>query len=134
MFGEVGVEGRSAMDAFVIMPNDLFECLKPTIVHIGRGESDISEAWRREFPSIGFFSSDFHEPSIGKRGRESVVVKLMIAEEGPSVAVEAVRSILLAARFILSEKEFHTALLGFAEFRFSRHGPVEFGIVTRKSE
>jgi hypothetical protein len=122
------------MDAFVIMPNDLFECLKPTIVHIGRGESNISEAWRREFSPISFSSGDFHESGIGKRGRESVVVKLMIAEEGTSVAVEAVRSILLATRFILREKELHTALLGFTEFRFSGHGPVEFRIVTRKSE
>lgn len=134
MFGEIRVEGRSAMDAFVIMPNDLFECLKAAIVHIGRGESDISETWRREFPSIGFFPSDFHESGIEKRGLESVVVKLMIAEEGTSVAVEAVRSILLAAWFILSEKEFHPALLSFAEFRFPRHRPVKFGIVTRKSE
>lgn len=134
MFGEIRVEIRSAMDAFVIMLNDLLECLKPTIVHIGRGESDISEAWRGEFSSISFFSGNFHESGIGKRGLESIIVKLMIAEEGTSVAVEAVRSILLAAWFILREKEFHAALLGFAELRFSRHRTVEFGIVTRKSE
>ena len=122
------------MDPLVIMLNDFFECLEPTIVHVGRGKSNISEAWGSEFPPIGFFPGDIHEPNIGKRGLESVVVKLMIAEEGSSVAVEAVRSILLAAWFILREKELHAALLGFAEFRFSRHRPVEFGIVTRKSE
>lgn len=134
MFGEIGIEGRSAVNTFVIVLYDLFECLKSTIVHVGCGEVNISEARGREFSSVGFFFGDFHESGIGEGGRESVVVKLVIAEEGTAVAVEAVRSVLLAARLILGKKEFHAALLGFAELGFSGHGAVEFGIVAGKSE
>ena len=118
MFGEVGVELGVAVHGAAVVGDDFFEGFEAAIVHVGGGESEVSETWGGE----------------GAGGIESVVVELMVGEVGSAVAVKAVGSELLATGFIFGEEEFHAAFFGGGELLFSVHRAVEFGVVAGEGE
>ena len=80
VFGEVWVEVFVSFDGAVVVGNDFFESFEASIVHIGGGEGEVAETWGGEFST------------------EAIVVELVIREISSAVAVEAVCSVLLAAR------------------------------------
>ena len=42
MFGEVGIEGVTAVHAVAVVVDDFLQCGEATIMHVGRGAGDVS--------------------------------------------------------------------------------------------
>ena len=118
MLGEVGVELCAAVHGAAVVGDDFFEGFEATVVHVGGGEYEVSETWGREGAGVV----------------EAVVVELVVGEVGSAVAVKAVGAVLLAARFVFGEEEFHATFFFGGELFFSGHGAVKFGIVAGESE
>src|SRR5258706_7902862 len=111
MLGEIGIKCGAALHAGAVMFDDFFERLETTVVHVGRGESDVAQRRRGELALVGIFASDFRAAKVLEFGIESVVGQGLALEQWAAVTMETVRSELLATRVVLGHEEFKAALL-----------------------
>src|SRR5438132_8194662 len=98
MFGEVGIEGGTALDPGAVVVDDFFESLETAIVHIRGGKLYIAKGRDGEFPAVCVVLGDAVAPKVDRI--QPVVGKGLTLKQGTAVAMETVGAKLFAARVV----------------------------------
>ena len=123
MLREVRIERGTAVDAGAVVFDHFLEGREPAVVHVGTGEGHIAQTRCGEFSVIAREIGDLETPAV--RAVEAVVMKLVIAEQRPPMAVETIRAILAGAGLVFRHEQLKAALLGIVENRLPAQCAVE---------
>ena len=109
------------------MTHHFLQCLEPAVMHVGSSPRDVAQGRRHELAPIGITTGDAGPTGIAGFEIQSIVVKLVIGEEHPAMAVEAVGPTLPHTRFVLGHEEFQPPAFQIAEAGRSLNRPIKPG-------
>ena len=95
MFGQIGIQRSAALNAGGIVLDHLLECLKPAVMHVRRGELDISQSGHPKFSFIARLMRCLESPGVFRLGIQAIVLAADSSNEKTKEQIKALNELLV---------------------------------------